>query len=92
MKARVEFGNADDEVGRKLRVDELRERVVVCIRREDRTLWATMWVEAVSSMSVVFLAAAMEPQIHFMTFRRGDDTLVDESGRTILVHEYLGEV
>jgi hypothetical protein len=92
MIRRDVFGNPDDEVGHQLRTDELRERVVVCIRREDRSLWATMWVESISKTAVVFLAAATEPKIHFMALRLSDDTLVDDTGRKIVVHEFLGEV
>lgn len=80
------------EIGRQLRADELREKTVVCLRREDRKLWMTLWVKSIDSDAVVFLAGAPEPRILFMVFRQADGTLVDDAGKLMLVHEYLGEV
>ncbi len=80
------------EIGRQLRADELREMTVVCLRREDRDITATWWVESINSRAVVFLAGATWPRIHFMAFRQADGTLVDDTGKLMLVFEYLGEV
>ena len=83
---------ADPEIGRSLLAHELVERTVVVVRREDRPTAATLWVEKVTKLSVTFLAGATVPQIHFMTFRLADDTLIDDSEKKMLVYEYLGKV
>ena len=88
----LKFGSQKDEMGRQLRADELREKTVVVVRREDRDLAATMWVEAVHDNAVVFLAGATWPRIHFMATRHEDGTLTDDTGKQVLVYEYLGEV
>lgn len=80
------------EIGRRLRVDELREKTVVVIRREDRDVSLTMWVSVIGSDVVTFYGGAATPPVTFMTFRKPDDTLVDDTGKQVLVHEYLGEV
>ena len=80
------------EMGRSLTASELVERTVVCVRREDRPIAATLWVEKVTKLSVTFLAGATVPHIVFMTFRLADDTLIDDSGKKMFVYEYLGKV
>ncbi|HEV8189496.1 MAG TPA: hypothetical protein VGP83_17205 [Pyrinomonadaceae bacterium] len=81
-----------NEVGRALAPRELIERTVVCVAREDRPSFMTLWVEQVTKDHIVFQAGAARPVIHFIVMRRPDDTLVDDEGKRILVHEYLGEV
>ena len=84
--------NERSEIGRQLRVDELHEKTVVVIRREDRDVGLTVWVSEIDAEFVTFYGGAAKPPITFMTFRKPDDTLVDDTGQQILVHEYLGEV
>jgi hypothetical protein len=50
----------------------------------------TAWVQVVGVDYVTFLMAAVRTT--FITRRLPDDTLVDDSGKRILVFEYLGEV
>jgi hypothetical protein len=81
-----------NEVGRPLTAKELIEHTVVCVAREDRPYFTSLWVERIGKDFVVFMAGAARPVIHFMVTRRPDDTLVDDEGKRILVHQYLGEV
>ena len=80
------------ETGRQLRVDELREETVVVIRREDRSVGLTIWVSRIGEDFVTFYGGAAKPPITFLTIRKPDGTLVDDTGKQVLVHEYLGEV
>jgi hypothetical protein len=90
--AELKFGLQKNEMGRQLRADELREKTVVVVRREDSDLAATVWVEAVVHNAVIFLAGATWPRIHFIASRNPDGTLTDDTGKQVFVHEYLGEV
>jgi hypothetical protein len=80
------------EMGRQLRADELKVKAVVVVRRADREIAATLWVQAVNENSVVFLAGATWPRVHFMATRHEDGTLTDDTGKQVLVYEYLGEI
>jgi hypothetical protein len=83
---------AQNEVGRPLLATQLVERTVVCVRREDRDVMFTLWVEQIGADFVMFLAGASKPTIHFLAFRLPDGLLIDDAGRRILVYEYLGKV
>jgi hypothetical protein len=81
------------EIGRRLRVNELKERTVVVIRRADSRSALTMWIERISPTGVVFLAGGVEPPIHFLAVRLPQDlALIDDTGREIIVYEYLGAI
>lgn len=86
------FGVASEEMGRELKAHELREKTVVVVRREDRALAATLWVEAINEAAVVFFAGATWPRVHFMASRLPNGSLIDDTGKRVLVYEYLGEV
>jgi hypothetical protein len=82
-----------EEVGRELRADELKERTIVWLCREEhRYDMATMWVRNVNSAAITFLVAALKPPITLVLFRLPDGTLIDDSGKRMFVYEYLGEV
>jgi hypothetical protein len=76
------------EIGKPLKVSELREKTVVVIAPPGRKDVAiTMWVESISPGHVTFYSGAMN--WHVRNFVRGD-TLVDDQERTVEVFEYLG--
>jgi hypothetical protein len=81
---------ADNELGRELTAAELVPRTVIVLGRIDRARMVTAWVQVVGVDYVTFLMAAVRTT--FITRRLPDDTLVDDSGKRILVFEYLGEV
>jgi len=80
------------EIGRQLRTDELQEKTVVVIGRADRNSCLTVWVSEINPEFVTFYAGAAKPSFTFLTLRKPDGTLVDDTGTQITVHEYLGEV
>ena len=83
--------NRSPEMGRELLADELVEKTVVVVGREDRPHYAiTAWVQLVDAEIVLF--SANEIKLTLITVRRPDGTLVDDTGKRILVWEYLGKV
>jgi hypothetical protein len=83
--------STQNEIGRELLGEELILKTIVCIRRDDRKIAMTMWVSIIERNVVVFLAGAPKPSVHFMTFRRPDGTLVDDTGKQVHVYQYLGK-
>jgi hypothetical protein len=81
---------ADPEVGRPLLAGDLVVGSVVVVGREDRRHMVTVWVAEVSSAHVMFHAGVIRTAL--IVERREDGTLVDDTGRRLLVFEYLGEV
>jgi len=80
----------DDEVGRDLKANELKVRTVVVIRREDRPESAmTLWVREIGQDHVVFWSGTLK--ITLWTYLREDGELMDETGKKIMVSEFLGD-
>jgi|HubBroStandDraft_6_1064221.scaffolds.fasta_scaffold426605_3 hypothetical protein len=79
-----------NELGRELKPSELRLRTVVVVGREDRATMYTAWVHSVGDDYVALLAG--EIATVFLAKRRPDDTLVDDTGKRVMVFEYLGEI
>jgi hypothetical protein len=81
---------ADNELGRMLRVDELAVGTVVVLGREDKPDMYTVWVKDVDPLYVAF--GAGEIRTTLLAFRHPDGRLTDDTGKRLLVFEYLGEV
>lgn len=79
----------ENEVGRELKANELNVKTIVCIRREDRPITLTAWVSELGQDFVTFYSGAIKTT--FLTFLREDGELVDDTGKRIIVNEYLGE-
>jgi hypothetical protein len=80
------------EQGRELKTSELLSRIgfVVIIGREDRDIALTAWVQHVDDGCVAFLLGAVNTTL--LCKRDRDDKLTDDTGRRMLVYEFLGEV
>lgn len=80
-----------NEIGRELKVSELMPRTVVVLERPD-SLATTAWVAEVLPKYVVFWMGAIKTD--FAARRTGPDLeqITDDTGRTLRVHEYLGEL
>lgn len=79
-----------NELGRELKANELTERTVVVLGREDRATMYTAWVIRLGADYVAFGYGAINTT--FIAYLREDGELVDDTGKRILVFEYLGEV
>lgn len=79
----------ESEIGRELKWDELagREDTVVVLRKGGTEPYVTMWLLAVSSSWVQFLAG--ETNTVLMLKHQSDGILRDDSGTQIHVFEYL---
>lgn len=80
------------EIGRRLEISELRPKSVVIIRRVDREIYCTVWVEFIEQEFVTF--ASFKPSgivTHFLA-KRIINKLQDDTGLEIEVYEYLGEI
>jgi hypothetical protein len=80
----------NNEIGRELKINELKERTVVIVGKENNPNLATMWVVQVGMDFVAFYMG--ETNMTFLAYLREDGHLIDDSGKRILVFEYLGEV
>lgn len=80
----------EEEIGERLTVDELKKMMVVVIRKEGRPYAISVWVELISEKHVIFLAGDINT--HFIAQRLPDGRLVDDTGKEIYVHRYLGEI
>jgi hypothetical protein len=82
----------NSELGRELKVSELVEGTVIVLGREDRNAMYTAWVYAIMHSAVAFRAG--ELQMLMIAARDLDDRdkLTDDTGKRILVFEYLGEI
>jgi hypothetical protein len=78
------------ELGRELTAKELCERTVVIVGREDSDTMYTAWVYRIGVDYVAFKAGVIATV--FIANRAPDDKLTDETGKKILVFEYLGEI
>jgi hypothetical protein len=77
------------EVGRELRVDELKPKMIVILVKAGRPA-ITIWVSQMGQDFVVFYAGAIN--LTLIAYLREDGTLADDSGMQLRVFEYLGEV
>lgn len=79
-----------NEIGRELKVSELKPGTVVVIQPPGRKSCVTMWVQAVDAKHVMFYAGEMH--WHVLNFVQPDGTIVDDQQRPVRVFEYLGEI
>jgi hypothetical protein len=79
-----------EEWGRELLANELLEKTVVILRREDRDIAMTAWVYMVSDLGVIFKQGVSRTM--FLCARRSDGTLCDDTMQRVHVYEFLGEV
>lgn len=77
-----------NEVGRELRIDELKPRMIVVMCKEGRPC-ITIWVLRVGMDYATFYAG--EINLVLIARLREDGTLADDSGLRVRVFEYLGE-
>jgi hypothetical protein len=82
--------NPASEIGRELKVSELKPGTVVWLFKENSDRMATMWVVDVGDVYVHFYAGAT--QINFLTVRSGADleSVSDDTHTRIQIFEYLG--
>lgn len=78
------------EMGRELKANELTVKMVVIISREDRPVKITTWVREVGQDYVMFYSG--EVKTAFITYIREDGELIDDTGKRIIVNEFLGKV
>ena len=78
------------EIGRELKVSELKPRTIVWLFKEGREVAATLWVVEIRPASVRFLAGKFG--MEFLAKRCGPDLeqIADEDS-PMHVFEYLGE-
>ena len=81
-----------NEIGRELKVSELKPRTVVVLRKETNPTAATMWVIKITDEFVVFTSGVMRTD--FAARRTGPklEQITDNTGVRMHVYEYLGEV
>jgi hypothetical protein len=79
------------EIGRELKVSELKPRTIVWLGKEGRDTMATMWVVEVGPVYVHFRAGAVRTE--FYAERRGPDLdqITDNDHIPMRMFEYLGE-
>ena len=80
-----------NEVGRELKVSELKPRTIVWLYKEGRKTMGTMWVIEVGEVFVHFYAG--EITMDFFALRCGPDLekITDDSHIPMKMYEYLGE-
>jgi len=76
------------EIGRELRVEDLKPPVIVVLQKEGRAL-ATLWVVHVTEHFVTFHAG--EIKVTFFATRLPDGRITDDSGLEMAMYEYLGK-
>lgn len=77
------------EVGRELRVSDLRERMIVILSRPDSDVAVTVWVKSLGEGMVAFYAGVTRAL--FVAAVSADGTITDNTGRQVMMFEYLGE-
>lgn len=79
------------EVGRELKVSELKVRTIVVLQKPGRNVLTTMWVADILPGSVCFRAG--EIRTTFIATRTGTDLeqITDDTGVPMKVYEYLGK-
>lgn len=79
------------EIGRELKVSDLKPKTVVWLAKDGRDLMATMWVVDVGDVYVHFYAGATG--INFYAKRGGPDleSVTDDTHLPMRIYEYLGK-
>ena len=79
------------EIGRELKVSELKPKTVVIVWKEGRQA-ATMWVIEVGDVYVHFRAGVVN--MEFLALRTGPDLeeITDDHHLPMKIYEYLGNV
>lgn len=80
----------DPEMGRQLTVQELVPRMVVIIGHATCRAWVTAWVVRVGLDYIAFMMGELNTT--FIARLDEDGKLRDDSGKEILVFEYLGTI
>jgi hypothetical protein len=85
------MGGMMNEVGRELKVSELKPKTVVVVAKQLRPA-ATVWVVEIHPEYVHFRAGSIN--MEFLAARTGPDLeqITDDSGLPMRVYEYLGEI
>jgi hypothetical protein len=79
------------EIGRELKVSELKPRTVVVTHADHSPeFYATMWVRHITATWVLLEANVIGMELLLLV--QPDDTLQDGKGHPIHVYEYLGKV
>lgn len=85
----VPIGTPHPEIGRELKTDELKERMLVLLNAAHRpNEYASLWVMAIHPNHVAFYAGLSQTTL--MLYRGPDGALFDDGGRRLRVFEYLG--
>jgi hypothetical protein len=80
-----------EEVGRELKVSDLKTRSVVCLQKHAECPLATMWVIGVHEEFVHF--AAQKGALNFIARRTGKDKqYIRDDDQDMKMFEYLGEI
>jgi hypothetical protein len=77
------------EIGRELKVSELRPRTIVWLRKNDRL--ATLWVMEVTEQGVHFRAGAIGVEFLALRTGPGGEQITDDSHTLMTIYEYLGK-
>lgn len=82
----------DSEIGRELKVSELKPRTVVVVEKSGHPIMSTLWVYLITPGHVIFTSGILRGD--FSAKRTGPDLeeLTDDTGKPIRVYEYLGEI
>lgn len=90
-KCRDEASGPPSEIGRELKVSELRPKTVVVLAKTTRVFAATMWVDRITDAYVWFWAQEIE--VALCLKRCGPDLeQVEDDEAPMKIYEYLGVV
>lgn len=81
-----------EEVGRELKVSELKPRTVVVLSMDHHPMATTWWVAEILDEFVVFTSGELRTDFAAKRTGTGLEQLADNTGKPLHVHEYLGEV
>jgi hypothetical protein len=79
------------EIGRELKVSELKPETIVVLMKQGRSVAATMWVIAVDDVFVLFRAGATQTDFLAQRCGEGLEQITDDDHIPMHVYEYLGE-
>lgn len=79
------------EVGRELKVSELKPQTIVVIHKQARNFLATMWVVEVLPGYVEFAAGELKTLFFARRCGAGLEDITDDVGSPLKIYEYLGE-
>lgn len=82
----------EQEIGRELKVSELKPGTVVVLEKGTCSHLTSVWVEEVTPRLVMFDMPVIN--LHFIAFRTGPDMeqITDDTGASFKIYEFLGEV